>query len=292
MKIETITNQLCKLGEGPVWDAARNEIYWIDIINGMIHQYAMNDGSSKAYNVNAMIGCLAICKNGELLLALENGFGFLDRSSGHLRMSHDPESHLSTNRFNDGKCDVEGRLWAGTMAIDESLGAGSVYVFHDSQSRKKIENVSISNGIAWNADNTKMYFIDTPTFEVVSYSFDKTTAAIEDKNVIIHIPRTDGYPDGMTIDKEGMLWIAHWGGWQITRWNPNTGKKLCHISLPVSRVTSCTFGGTDLKDLFITSARVGLTDDELQKQPLAGSLFVIRNCGFEGLPAFEFNNLD
>ncbi len=291
MKIETITDQLCKLGEGPVWDATRNEIYWLDIINRKIHQYSMTDGNAKTYTVHAMVGCLAICKNGELLLALEDGFGFLDRSTGDIRMSHDPEQHLPTNRFNDGKCDVEGRLWAGTMAIDESAGAGSLYMYHDNQSYKKIEEVSISNGIAWNTDNTIMYYIDSPTLEVISFSFDKRTGAIADKKRIIQISRSDGFPDGMTIDKEGMLWIAHWDGWQITRWNPNTGEKLSHISLPVSRVTSCTFGGKDLKDLFITSARVGLTEEELQKQPLAGSLFLIRNCGFEGLPAFEFNNL-
>lgn len=291
MKIETFTDQLCKLGEGPVWDAYRNEIYWLDILNGKIHQYSMTDCNVKTYTVHAMVGCLAICKNGELLVALEDGFGFLDRSTGDIRMTHDPEHHLPTNRFNDGKCDVEGRLWAGTMALDESVGAGSLYMYHDNQSFKKIEEVSISNGIAWNVDNTIMYFIDSPTLEVISYSFDKKTGTISDKKRIIQISRSDGFPDGMTIDTEGMLWIAHWDGWQITRWNPNTGEKLSHISLPVSRVTSCTFGGKDLKDLFITSARVGLTEEELQKQPLAGSLFLIRNCGFEGLPAFEFNNL-
>ncbi len=292
MKIETVTNHLCKLGEGPVWDATRNEIYWIDITMGEIHQYTFTNNSFKTYSVNEQIGCIAICKNAELIVASKSGIGVLDRENDQIKIVHQPENHLPYNRFNDGKCDVEGRLWAGTMAIDESIGAGSVYVFDQQKSHKKIEAVTISNGIAWNIDNTIMYYIDTPTFEVVSYQFERSTGAISNKRGVIQIPKSDGYPDGMTIDNEGMLWIAHWDGWQVTRWNPNTGEKLTQIKLPVSRVTSCTFGGVDLKDLFITSASVGLTIEELQKQPLAGSLFVIRNCGYEGLPAFEFNNLN
>jgi sugar lactone lactonase YvrE len=126
----------------------------------------------------------------------------------------------------------------------------------------------------------------------VSYQFNKITGDISNRKVVLKIPQEDGHPDGMTIDTEGMLWIAHWDGWQITRWDPNTGEKLSHIKLPVSRVTSCTFGGPELTDLFITSARIGLTDEALKEQPLAGALFVIRNCGYQGLPAFEFNYLN
>jgi sugar lactone lactonase YvrE len=159
------------------------------------------------------------------------------------------------------------------------------------KSEKKINNTTISNGIAWNSDNTILYFIDTPTFEVVSYQFNKITGDISERKVVIQIPKEDGHPDGMTIDTEGMLWIAHWDGWQVTRWNPLTGEKLSFIQMPVSKVTSCIFGGPELKDLFITSARKGLSEEALKEQPLAGALFVIRNCGYQGLPAFEFNYL-
>jgi sugar lactone lactonase YvrE len=178
------------------------------------------------------------------------------------------------------------------MAIDEMEGAGSVYSFDGKNVEKKIENTTISNGMAWNADNTILYYIDTPTFEVVSYQYDQITGNISNKKAILHIPQEEGHPDGMTLDTEGMLWIAHWDGWQITRWNPNTGKKLSQIKLPVARVTSCTFGGPELKDLFITSARKGLTEEELKNQPLAGALFVIKDCGYQGLPNFEFNYLN
>jgi sugar lactone lactonase YvrE len=137
-----------------------------------------------------------------------------------------------------------------------------------------------------------MYYIDTPTFEVVAYQFDAITGNISNKKVVIQIPKEDGYPDGMTIDTEGMLWIAHWDGWQVTRWNPFTGVKLSFIPMPVAKITSCCFGGPDLKDLFITSASKGLSEKALLEQPEAGSLFVIRNCGYQGIPAFQFNYLN
>jgi sugar lactone lactonase YvrE len=292
MKIETVTNHLCTLGEGPVWDAARNEIIWVDIKEGAIHQYSFANENLKTFSMGELIGCVALSSNDGLVFASRSGFGLFNRITGIKTFLHHPETHLPMNRFNDGKCDVAGRLWAGTMAIDETLGSGSVYQFDGKNSVKKIENTTISNGMAWNADNTFLYYIDTPTFEVVSYQYDQITGNISNKKTILHIPQEEGHPDGMTIDTEGMLWIAHWDGWQITRWNPNTGKQLSHIKLPVARVTSCTFGGPELKDLFITSARKGLTEEELKNQPLAGALFVIKDCGYQGLPAFEFNDVN
>jgi sugar lactone lactonase YvrE len=204
-------------------------------------------------------------------------------------MIANPEGHLPNNRFNDGKCDPAGRFWAGTMSINEEPNTGNVYMLGvDLSFEKKISGVSISNGMAWSADQRTFYYIDTPSFEVAAYSYDKTTGNISNKTTIMKILKEEGNPDGMTIDNEGMLWIAHWDGWQITRRDPQTGEKLLQISLPVSRVTSCCFGGENFADLYITSAREGLSDEDLQKQPLAGSLFVIRNCGYKGIPGFEF----
>jgi sugar lactone lactonase YvrE len=289
VKAEPVTDYKCLLGEGPVWDAHRRAICWIDIVNGHIHQYSTETGQHRTYAVNEMIGCFALCKNGGFIVATQSGFGFTDRESGRLTMVHDPEIHLPENRFNDGKCDPAGRFWAGTMSVSEEPHAGSVYVFDRQKVVKKIENTTIANGMAWSPDQKTLYFIDTPTFEVAAYAYDKTTGAISNRKVAIRIPKEDGFPDGMTIDTDGMLWIAHWDGWQVTRWDPATGQKLHHFKFPVSRITSCTFGGTNLSDLYITSARIGLSDDVLEKQPLAGSLFVIRDCGYTGLPAFEFD---
>lgn len=133
-----------------------------------------------------------------------------------------------------------------------------------------------------------MYFIDSPTRKVVGYDYDRTNGELANKRTVITIAEQDGFPDGMTIDQEGMLWVAHWGGWQVARYDPGTGKKLFSVAMPVSQVTSCTFGGETMEDLYITSARKGLGKEELEKQPLAGSLFVVRNCGHKGLPANKF----
>ncbi len=279
------------LGEGPVWDAGKKLICWLDILNGIVHQYDPLTSVYSEIRVHQMIGSFAVCNNGDLVAGLHHGFAFISRPDGKLKMIVDPESEIPTNRFNEGKCDPAGRFWAGTMAISEILHQGNVYVLdRDLKCRKQIEHVSISNGLAWSLDHKTLYYIDTPSFEVVSYDYDISSGEISNKKSVIKINvKEEGYPDGMTIDEEGMLWIGHWDGWQVARWNPLTGEKIGSIKLPASRVTSCTFGGENLDDLYITTARVGLTEEALTEQPLAGDFFVVKNCGFKGLPAFEFS---
>ena len=263
-KLEIVVNQTCLLAESPVWDAKHKVICWVDILKGEIHEYSPEQKTHRTIEVHQMIGSIAVCTNGNFTAALQNGFAFIDRTTGEVKMIADLENHLPSNRFNDGKCDPTGRFWAGTMSLSEEPNAGSVYVIEkDLSITKRIESVTISNGMAWSVDHQTFYYIDTPTFEVVAYDYDKSTGQIINKKTVIKIPKEDGYPDGMTIDNKGMLWMAHWDGWQVTRWNPNSGEKLCCIELPVARVTSCIFGGENLEDLYITSAKVGLTKDEL-----------------------------
>ncbi|WP_018615790.1 SMP-30/gluconolactonase/LRE family protein [Segetibacter koreensis] len=287
--VEVVVNHTCLLGEGPVWDIKNERILWVDILRGDIHAFYPGNNRFETFNAGKLIGSIALRKKGGLIAALEDGFAFIDLVKKKIEYIDDPEAHLPENRFNDGKCDPMGRFWAGTMSLSEKPQAGSLYTLEKEMAiTKKIDGVTVSNGIAFSNDHSIFYYIDSPTSEVVSYDFDKRNGNISNKKTIITIKKEDGYPDGMTIDNEGMLWIAHWDGWRITRWNPATGEQLEKISLPVARVTSCTFGGTKLSDLYITTARKELTEDELEEQPLAGSLFVVRNCGFTGLPAFEF----
>lgn len=288
--LETVVAHTCLLGEGPVWDIKNERILWIDILRGNIHAFYPAKKRFETFNTGKLIGAVAVCKKGGLIAALQDGLAFIDFEKKQIEYIKDPEAHLPQNRFNEGKCDPAGRFWAGTMSLSEAPQAGSVYTLEKEMSvTKKIEGVTISNGMAWSKDHSTFYYIDTPTLEVVSFAFDKGNGNISDKKTIIKIPKNHGYPDGMTIDDEGMLWIAHWDGWQVTRWNPNTGEQLFHISLPVAKVTSCTFGGKNLDDLYITSASKEMTEGELQKQPLAGSIFVIHHCGYKGMPAFEFS---
>jgi sugar lactone lactonase YvrE len=287
--IETVGSVICELGEGPVWDKARQSILWVDILKGTVHEYDTGNGIHRQIDAGEMTGAVALAPNGRLVAALHNGFAYLNHDSGEKKMLADPEAHLPGNRFNDGKCDPAGRFWAGTMSLSGEQGAGGLYMLDRNLTvTKKISGVSISNGLAWSPDASEFYYIDTPEFSVVSYAFDPESGAISDRRVAIEIPVEDGYPDGMTIDSEGMLWIAHWDGWQVTRWDPATGRKLGSINLPVARITSCCFGGAALDELYITSARTGLSENQLADQPLAGALFVARGSGHAGLPPDMF----
>ena len=284
-----VLEHTCRLAESPVWDIEQQLICWVDILKGEVHQYSMEAKVHTVIAVNQMVGAIGLCANGNFIAALQNGFGFIDRANHQVTMIHDPEAHLPGNRFNEGKCAPDGRFWAGTLSLEETDGAGNVYCLQtDLSVNKKIEHVTISNGIAWSLDHRVFYYIDTPAQEIVAYDYNTATGMISNKSTVIVVPEEEGHPDGMTIDTEGMLWIALWGGWRITRWNPHTGKKILEIKLPVSKVSSCTFGGPGLEDLFITTAAKDLSERELKEQPLSGSLFVIKNCGFKGLPTYHF----
>jgi sugar lactone lactonase YvrE len=291
LQVEVVVKHTCLLGEGPVWDAKRKTINWVDILNGEIHEFYPSQSLHRKIDVKDMVGSVALCTDGNFIAALKTGLAFINRDSGEIEMLHHPEAHLPGNRFNDGKCDPAGRFWVGSMGLLEETGVGNLYMIDNDLSHlKKIEGVSISNGMAWSSDHKTFYYIDTPTYEVVAYDYDLPSGNITNKRIAIKISKEEGSPDGMTIDAEDKLWIAHWDGWQVTRWDPATATKLLNISLPVARVTSCTFGGDNFNDLYITSAKVGLTEKQLQAQSLAGSLFVIRDSGFRGMEAFEFDH--
>ncbi len=289
---EVVCELKSELGEGPLWDPSRKLICWVDILKGHIHEWSPELEKINTLELGQMIGTMAICDDGKYITALKNGIGYVDPNSAKVMMITNPEANLPQNRFNDGKCDPAGRFWAGTMPIAEDASSGSLYVLDTSLTVRKMEsNISVSNGLAWSLDHKTMYFIDSPTRQVVAYDYDKGSGAVANKRTVVTIAEGDGFPDGMTIDREGMLWVAHWGGWQVARYDPQTGKKLLSINLPVAHVTSCTFGGETMEDLYITSARKGLSEAELEKQPLAGSLFVVGNCGYKGLPAHQFKSL-
>ncbi|HSU49878.1 MAG TPA: SMP-30/gluconolactonase/LRE family protein [Segetibacter sp.] len=287
-RIETVVNHRCILGEGPVWDEELRRIWWLDIVDGHIHHFTPATNIFDTFSVGEMIGCMALTDDG-IIAALKSGFSFIDVENKKIHHLGDPEEHMSGNRFNDGKCDPMGRFWAGSMSLKEEGTTGSVYTLHpDLSIEKKVDDVTIANGIAWSLDHNTFYFIDSPTLTVASYKYDNATGAISDRKVVLTFDASEGFPDGMTIDHEGMLWIAHWGGWKVARWNPLTGEKLMQIDMPVSQVTSCTFGGDNFEDLYITSASIRLTKEQLQKEPLAGSFFVVKNIGFRGMPSFRF----
>ncbi len=220
---------------------------------------------------------------------MENGIYSYDPAGNKLKEWSDTERNIPGNRFNDGKCDAAGRLLAGTMSTIGEAKAGSLYRFDPDGSVSLLEvGVSTSNGLAWSLDNRVLYYIDSNTQSVVAYDYDLEIGTISGKRTVIEIPREAGTPDGMSIDAEGMLWIAHWGGFRVARFNPHTGKQLQEIRLPAPLVTSCAFGGPALDELYITTAKVGLSESDLQQYPLSGALFKIK-LPVKGIASVPFN---
>ena len=265
------------LGEGPIWDMERQVLWWTDILRGVVHCYNPADDSNRTWEIGQMVGTLVTAKSGGLVLAAQNGFLHFDPETGATEMILDPEPDKPENRFNDGKCDPAGRLWAGTMPITEDSATGAMYCLHpDGQVEKHGGAYSIPNGIVWSADAKTMWHIDSPTRRVDAWDFDNATGTISNRRTAIEIQDEGAFPDGMAMDVEGKIWVALWGGWCVARFDPDTGEELARVELPVSQVSACAFGGLNLDELYITSARKNLDCKELENQPLAGGLFKAR----------------
>ncbi|MGE7632560.1 SMP-30/gluconolactonase/LRE family protein [Bacillus paramycoides] len=286
--IELVVDAKACLGEGPCWNEKKQILYWVDIIEKKLYLYNPANNTNRVITLDQQIGCVVPYLDNVVLLAMERGFYSLNLNTEKLTHIYDPEPNLLKNRFNDGKCDPAGRFWAGTTDLYGISGAGSLYCLNNNYSvEKKVSHVNTSNGLAWSPDYTYLYFIDTPTKNVVRYHYDIHTGVISNPTDVITFPENDGLPDGMTIDEEGCLWIAHWGGSKITRWNPLTGEQILSIPIPALYVTSCTFGGSNLTDLYITTARTRMTDEELKQYPHAGGIFRIQT-NVKGCPTYSF----
>jgi len=292
-KLKLVLNSRSIIGESPVWDDRNNFLYWIDILDKCVHVFDPDTGGDKRINVGQQIGCLVLCESGNAVVGLEDGIYKLDIKSGELHKFANPEPHLTNNRFNDGKCDPVGRLWIGSMSMAENDGsgssppAGSLYCLKpDGKIEKKLDGVTISNGLAWSPDNKTMYYIDSPTRKVVAFDYELSTGEITNGRTVVNIPEDEGIPDGMTIDSEGLLWVAHWGGWKVGRYDPQTGRCVQTVRLPAQNVTCCTFAGKDLEELYITTATIGI-DEKDEHQPNAGGVFCVKT-GLRGLRTDRF----
>ncbi len=288
-ELELVVDAKALVGEGPVWYAPKQVLYWVDIEGAALHVHDPNGEPDAVYPVGCRVGAAVPRKSGGMVLATENGFEAYDWDTGKREPIADPESHLPNNRFNDGKCDVRGRFWAGTMSLIKEENAGSFYVLEpDHTTRHLFGNVTTSNGLGWSPDGRTMYYIDTPTLLVEAFDFDEENGQISNRRTVLKFPDGVGRPDGMTVDAEGMLWIAHWEGGRVTRWNPADGSLLHTVHVPADRVTCPVFGGKHLDTLYITTARIRLDDEALTRQPHAGGLFALRP-GVQGLPSHEFS---
>jgi sugar lactone lactonase YvrE len=267
---------MADVGEGPVWHPIEQVLYWVDITPGKLHRFDPATGSDTFFDAAQPLGAAAPRMAGGFVLALRDGFGVLDAGTHDIRMIADTEAALPENRMNDGKCDARGRFWAGTMPFAETSASGSLYrLSPDHQVQAVAHDITISNGIDWSLDHSLMYYIDTATQGVDVFDFDLEAGTVANRRRLITVPDHYGMPDGMTVDAAGYLWVAFWGGWAVRRFAPD-GSLDRTIRVGASQASSCAFGGPDLGDLYITSARRGLSPDELTTQPHAGGVFVAR----------------
>jgi sugar lactone lactonase YvrE len=274
------------LGEGPVWIAEAAALYWVDILAPAVCRYTPSTGEQKRWPMPRTVGCLVPRVSGGFVAGFKDGLALLDLEGNRLEPLTDPEPDRPGNRFNDGKCDAGGRLWAGTMDDAEQDRCGALYRLDpDGTCTRMDDDYLITNGPAFSIDGSVMYHTDS--MERTIYAFDVSAdGAVSGKRPFISIPEDAGYPDGMTVDTADHLWVAHFGGARISRFDPE-GALVSHVAMPVSNVTSCTFGGPDLDTLYVTTATKGLAPDQRGREPLAGGLFEI-SMDVAGLPAARF----
>jgi sugar lactone lactonase YvrE len=275
-------DQRDQLGEGPLWSSRQNAIFWVDILQHRLQRLSLADGSVSHWSLPEKIGWVAERRDAPGFIAgLQSGFAELTLEPLAIKHIADPEPELPGNRMNDAKVDHHGRIWAGTMDVEIKQPTGSLYRLDpDLKITRMDSGYMVTNGPVFSRDFEHLYHNDTARGLV--YRFNVTPeGTLTGKKVFLSFPEDWGVPDGMTLDAEGCLWIAHWGGGRVTRFDPD-GQLERLIKLPASQITSCTFGGEGLDRMFITSAAVDKGDE-----PLAGSLFEV-DPGVRGLAPHYF----
>lgn len=280
IEVQAIGSRISKWGEGPLWWCGR--LFYVDIESHDIVAFDPGSGREQVWPVGQRVGMVAPRTRGGLVWAGDNGFYFLDDQTGQSTAIADPEPDLPDNRFNDGKCDPVGRLWAGTICLKKRPEA-SLYCLHpDGRVEKKFSPVTNSNGLAWSGDGRTLFYIDTPSKKVRAFDFDPATGGLSKERVIWDTSADASSPDGMTIDAEDRLWIAFCHGGKVVCFDPASRKVMEQVDFPCIETTSCAFGGEELGELFVTTGiKPGL------EEPLAGRLFVCRP-GAKGRPTTAF----
>ncbi|MFD4030625.1 SMP-30/gluconolactonase/LRE family protein [Streptomyces sp. NPDC058637] len=275
---EIAVRERAELGEGPTWDAAAGRLIWVDILSSRVHTYDPSTGHRTVLATEQHVGAAKPRAGGGLVVNLRDGVGLYDAAGAFSWLARDP---VPGRRGNDAAVAPDGALWTGTMRYDEAEGGGSLSrVAPDGTVTGVLDASTVSNGTGWSPDGRLMYYIDTPTLRIDV--FDVDGERVLDRRPFAVVEPGSGWPDGLTVDGDGCVWVAFWDGAAVRRYTPD-GRVDRVVDLPVRRPTACAFGGAGLRDLYISTARTGLD----APHPWSGSLLVVPDAG-QGLPGVPF----
>jgi sugar lactone lactonase YvrE len=287
LSLALVVDARAELAEGPVWDDRRQCLWWIDLLGGVIHQTDHATGEDRTIPVGQPIGALGLRESGDLILAVQDGFATLDVMTGKLEVVAPIALNDSSIRMNDGKVGPDGGFWAGSMATDEGPGLGRLHRLDPSgEVTVVLTNLTIPNGLDWTADGRGLLFVDTPTRRVDRFDVGPSGRTIDRRRPVVEIVEGAGWPDGMTLDAQGYIWVCLWDGWAIERYTPD-GQLDRRVRLPAAQVTSCAFGGPELDELYVTTGQEGFPAGGWPEQPHAGGLFRLRP-GVRGHPSWRY----
>ena len=287
--VTCVLSAKAKIGEGPVWSVAAQRLYWADIVGKQLNVFNPADGSNQVFDLPELVTSISPRKNGGLVLTLRSSFAFFEPTTGKLEKLAEPEPDKPGNRFNDGKCDRQGRMWGGTMGdVEWDQPVGSLYRMSADLKPVRVETgVCCSNGLGWSPDSKTMYFTESFRHRIFAYDFDAATGDVSNRRVFVSLePHESAFPDGLTVDAEGYVWSAQPMFGRLARYAPNGALERV-IELPVSRGTSVMFGGPNLDILYVTTMRETLSEAQLAEEPLAGSLLALRP-GVKGVAETPF----
>lgn len=298
-KVKVVLKNACGiLGEGPHWENATQSLLYVDIKFMDVHRWNSLTGEDSKVHLKDAVGFVVPRRAGGYVIGLGRRFSLLEWDTATATTIAEVENDRGT-RINDGKCDPRGRVWAGTVGYEKGdgnfeLGMGSLYSLDTDRTVKhQKRDVSISNGLAWSGDNKTMYYIDSTPRVVYAFDYNMDNGEISNQRTVVEYApdtqTTHGTPDGMTIDLDDKLWVACWGTGAVCKFDPETGKTLQKIDIPASQTTSVCWGGKNLDELYVTSARCGMTEEYVRtKEQLAGSVFKVTGLGAKGRPAYVY----
>ena len=276
LKAELALDACATLGECIRWDARDQLIYWIDIPGRKMHRYDPASGRDDSVGLPQEMGCFAQDERGGFIAGMRSGYSRINQFGGDISLLTSPDYDTAKARFNDGRCDANGRFWAGTMWEPRDKSGAYVYCLEaDGRFSAKATPVTLSNGITFSLDSKTFTLADTPNHVLWAFDYDVCDAVVSNRRVLRTFDPPRGRPDGACVDAEGNVYIAIFAGGRVEKISPN-GELLAVIELPVPNITCCTFAGDDLQTLYVTTARVRMTDEELAAKAGAGGLFAIR----------------